>query len=89
MRAIILVLIALAAISWSSTPVDAGTWCATYRWGAVNCGYSSSEQCWATVRGIGGFCRPNPFNPFPGTAYGTSSGSWNSPSSSKRYQRAN
>jgi hypothetical protein len=30
----------------------------------------------ATVRGLGGFCRPNPF---PGTAYGTSSGSWNVP----------
>ncbi|MFL6821270.1 MAG: DUF3551 domain-containing protein [Xanthobacteraceae bacterium] len=86
MRAIILVVIALAAISSSSTAAGAGAWCATYRWGGVNCGYSSSEQCWATVRGIGGFCRPNPF---PGTAYGTSSGSWNSPSSSKRYQRAN
>ena len=85
MRAIILILIALIAISCSSTPAQAGAWCATYRWGGVNCGYSTSDQCWATVRGIGGFCRPNPF---PGTAYGTSSGSWNSPTPSKRYQRA-
>jgi Protein of unknown function (DUF3551) len=87
MRTIILVLITLSGISWwSTTPADAGAWCATYRWGGVNCGYASSEQCWATVRGIGGFCRPNPF---PGTAYGTSSGSWNSPGSSKVYRRAN
>jgi hypothetical protein len=85
MRTIILVLITLSGISWWSTPAGAGAWCATYRWGGVNCGYASSEQCWATVRGIGGFCRPNPF---PGTAYGTSSGSWNSPGSPKRYQRA-
>jgi uncharacterized protein DUF3551 len=83
MRAIILVLIALAGISLSIAHADAGTWCATYRWGGVNCGYSSSDQCWATVRGIGGSCRPNPF---PGTAYGTSAGSWNAPTS-KRYQR--
>ena len=38
----------------------------------------------ATVRGLGGFCQPNPF---PGTAYGTSAGSWNSPGAPRRYRR--
>jgi hypothetical protein len=76
MRTIVLVPIALARMSLISTFADAGTWCATYRLGSTNCGYSSSEECLATVRGLGGFCQPNPF---PGTAYGTSAGSWNPP----------
>jgi hypothetical protein len=85
MRTIVLVSIALAAMSLTSTYADAGAWCATYRRGVSNCGYSSMEQCLATVRGLGGFCRPNPF---PGTAYGTSSGSWNVPYAPRRYRRA-
>src|SRR5262249_24689402 len=46
------------------------SWCATYGKKGVNdnCSYSSFDQCWQTVWGLGGFCRPNPF---PGTAYGT------------------
>ena len=46
------------------------SWCATYPKQGLNdnCSYSSFDQCWATVLGRGGFCRPNPF---PGTAYGT------------------
>jgi hypothetical protein len=85
MRTIILILLALVGMSLTSTDADAGAWCATYRRGVSNCGYSSMEQCLATVRGLGGFCRPNPF---PGTAYGTSAGSWNLPGSPRRYQRA-
>src|SRR5215475_431412 len=85
MRTIVLVSLALAGISLTTTVADAGAWCATYRWGGTNCGYSSSDQCWATVRGIGGSCRPNPF---PGTAYGTSAGSWNATAAPRRYQRA-
>jgi len=80
----LLVVLALAAFSLTPTGADAGAWCATYRWGTTNCGYSSSDQCWASVRGVGGFCRPNPL---PGTAYGTSSGNWNAPNSPKRFQR--
>jgi Protein of unknown function (DUF3551) len=46
------------------------SWCATYPGKGINdnCGYSSFNQCYQTVLGLGGFCRPNPF---PGTAYGT------------------
>jgi Protein of unknown function (DUF3551) len=84
MRTIVLVSIALAGMSLTSTYADVGAWCASYRRGVSNCSYSSMDQCLATVRGLGGFCRPNPF---PGTAYGTSSGSWNVPDSPRRYRR--
>jgi Protein of unknown function (DUF3551) len=35
-------------------------WCArySYRDGAT-CGFTTFEQCMATIRGIGGFCEPN------------------------------
>jgi Protein of unknown function (DUF3551) len=85
MRTIVLGLLALAGISLTSTDADAGAWCASYRRGVSNCGYSSYEQCRATVLGLGGFCRPNPF---PGTAYGTGAGSWNTPGSPRRYRRS-
>src|SRR5262245_44381907 len=41
----------------------AGSWCATYPGKGINdnCGYSSYNQCYQTVLGLGGFCRPNPF----------------------------
>src|SRR5262249_27221419 len=47
-----------------------GSWCATYPRQGINdnCSYSSFDQCWQTVLGRGGFCKPNPF---PGTPYGT------------------
>ena len=83
MRTIVVVAIALAAMSLTSTFANAGTWCGTYKLGSTSCGYSSSEECLATVRGLGGFCQPNPF---PGTAYGTSAGSWNPPDSPRRYR---
>ena len=76
MRMIVLLLLALVGMSLTSTYADAGAWCASYRRGVSNCGYATQEQCLATVRGLGGFCRPNPF---PGTAYGTSAGSGISP----------
>jgi len=67
MRPIVLVAVALAGMSLTSTFADAGTWCGTFRLGSTSCGYSSSEECMATVRGLGGFCYPNPF---PGTPTG-------------------
>src|SRR5262245_41558806 len=76
MRSIVLVLLALVGMASTSTDADAGSWCANYRRGVSNCGYSSFEQCWATVRGLAGSCAPNPF---PGTAYGTGAGGWAAP----------
>jgi hypothetical protein len=85
MQTIIVFLLALIGTSFTSTDADAGSWCANYRRGVSNCTYSSYEQCWATARGLAAYCAPNPF---PGTAYGTSSGSWNTPDSPRRYRRS-
>jgi Protein of unknown function (DUF3551) len=74
MRTTGLVLISLATTVLTVTDAAAAQWCATYsRRGSENCGYATMEQCLAQVRGLGGWCRPNPF---PGTAFGTSSGTW-------------
>jgi hypothetical protein len=85
MRTIVLVAILLTGMSLTGTSADAGPWCGTFRLGGTSCGYSSSDECMATVRGLGGFCYPNPY---PGTAYGTSAGSWNPPDAPRRHRRA-
>jgi Protein of unknown function (DUF3551) len=40
-------------------------WCANYGGmgdgGGTNCGFSTLEQCRATISGVGGFCQQNPF----------------------------
>jgi hypothetical protein len=36
-------------------------WCANYRNGGSNCGFTTFEQCQATVSGVGGSCGPNQF----------------------------
>jgi uncharacterized protein DUF3551 len=53
--------VALAAIT---TPAQAQSypWCAYYGGrfgGASNCGFSTFQQCLATISGIGGYCQPN------------------------------
>lgn len=40
---------------------DPYKWCAAYRNGGTNCGFTTIEQCRATVGGVGGSCDPNPF----------------------------
>ena len=84
MRTVAVVFLALLGMALSNTSADAGAWCANYRRGVSNCGYSSFAQCWATVQGLGGYCAPNPF---PGTAYGSAAGSWNSRETFRRYRR--
>jgi uncharacterized protein DUF3551 len=53
-------------------PYDPYPWCAVYSGdasGASNCGFSTIEQCRATVSGIGGSCEPNQFyNPHPASS---------------------
>ena len=84
MRAIGLVLLSIAIMALLRTDADAKqrssaqgsqaagasrSWCAVHpRHGGENCGYTSFDQCWATIGAEGGWCRPNPF---PGTPYGT------------------
>jgi hypothetical protein len=40
-------------------------WCAHYggrdMGGAANCGFSTYQQCMATISGMGGYCAENPF----------------------------
>jgi Protein of unknown function (DUF3551) len=82
---ITLVTITLAMVVLAATDAVAGSWCAVYsgrKGGSENCTFSSQGQCYATVSGVGGWCRPNPF---PGTAFGTG-GTWGSgPSRQYRY----
>lgn len=40
---------------------DPYKWCAAYRNGCNNCGFTTIEQCRASVSGVGGFCQPNQF----------------------------
>ena len=44
----------------SSAHAD-GPWCTFYDASTYNCGFYSFEQCYETVRGVGGSCRPNFF----------------------------
>src|SRR2546429_8309004 len=84
MRTVVVVFLALLGMALSDTSADAGAWCANYRRGVSNCGYSSYAQCFATVQGLAGYCAPNPF---PGTAYGSSAGSWGGGGAPRRYRR--
>ncbi len=71
MRKLCSVLFALAALAAPTvfTPsaghADPYAWCAAYgggpNCGGRNCGFTTIEQCRATVSGIGGFCEPNLF----------------------------
>ena len=60
--ALVIVPAALSQTPASALPCDNTRWCAQYSGksgGATNCGFSSFEQCQASVSGIGGFCRPS------------------------------
>ena len=68
---------AIALLPGLTTPARAEIeypWCAQYgggdNGGGRNCGFSTLEQCRATVSGMGGFCEPNLF--YPGSASDTS-----------------
>ncbi len=63
MKALLLLTGILLAAAATRTPAEAQNypWCAYYsgRAGGTNCGFTSYEQCMATVSGIGGFCSVN------------------------------
>jgi hypothetical protein len=40
---------------------DPYKWCAAYQNGSNNCGFTTIEQCRASVSGVGGSCAPNQF----------------------------
>jgi hypothetical protein len=74
MRCIALIgIAAIASVPTLATPTRAGIeypWCPQYGGaddgGGRNCGFSTLEQCRATISGIGGSCEPNLF--YPGSA---------------------
>jgi Protein of unknown function (DUF3551) len=52
----------MAVVLGTTTARADGAWCAEYtRGGGTNCGFYTYGQCQATVSGVGGYCRPNPF----------------------------
>ncbi len=73
MKGLILTLGLFATAAMSATPAAAQNypWCALYSGGSVgggrNCGFTTFEQCMATVSGIGGSCFQNTqYQPPPG-----------------------
>ena len=64
MRLLLSILGVFAAVACFEKPAAAQTypWCAYYgpTFGATNCGFSTFQQCLATVSGIGGNCGANP-----------------------------
>jgi hypothetical protein len=64
MKALLFVIGIVAAAGALSTQAQAQNypWCANYSGrggGGTNCGFTSFEQCMATVSGLGGFCDRN------------------------------
>ena len=51
----------LFLVGGTGSGAQAAPWCAFYDPSTYNCGFHSFEQCLATVRGAGGWCRPNFF----------------------------
>jgi hypothetical protein len=51
----------LFLLGGTGTSANAAPWCAFYDASTYNCGFYSYEQCMATVRGTGGWCRQNFF----------------------------
>ncbi|HTV37788.1 MAG TPA: DUF3551 domain-containing protein [Xanthobacteraceae bacterium] len=64
MKALLFAIASVAAAAALSAPAEAQNypWCAYYggrEGGGTNCGFTTYEQCMATVSGIGGFCNRN------------------------------
>jgi hypothetical protein len=55
----------LAGAAFDTAKADPYRWCAQYMGGklggATNCYFVTLEQCRASVSGVGGYCRLNPF----------------------------
>lgn len=51
----------LFLIGGTGTSANAGSWCVFYDPSTYNCGFNTFQQCYATIQGAGGWCRPNFF----------------------------
>lgn len=66
MRYLVVMTLVVAASSFAPRGANAETyypWCAYYDAWSYSCGFTSFQQCLATVSGGGGACRPNPYAP--------------------------
>ena len=69
MRMFTILAVVTAALSLGANPAAAEgkvwPWCAYYNAWTYNCGFDTFQQCLATISGVGGFCRQNPYAPVP------------------------
>jgi predicted S18 family serine protease len=76
---IMILLAATTVLAAASAPAAAAQYCAFYTSDGGNCGFSSLQQCSATVSGVGGVCFVSPGEGFvaqrgvPATAMGSPS----------------
>ena len=67
MRKLAILALSLAAIGFAPRDAQAQgkywPWCAYYNAYTYNCGFATFQQCLATISGVGGFCRANPYPP--------------------------
>ena len=66
MRYVIAIALGIAASGIIPHGASAQTrypWCAYYDAWSYNCGFVTFQQCLATISGVGGACRPNPYGP--------------------------
>ena len=64
MRYVIVMALMVAASNFAPRGASAETyypWCAYYGPWSYNCGFTTFRQCLATISGVGGACRPNPY----------------------------
>jgi hypothetical protein len=62
MRTLLVLLATFAVTAGIGTPAQAQNypWCAQYSGlGGTNCGFTTFQQCMATLAGMGGFCNAN------------------------------
>jgi hypothetical protein len=64
---LVLSVIGVATMLATAAKAQNYPWCALYRDGVWNCGFTTFEQCQATDSGNGGFCiQNNTYQPPPG-----------------------
>ena len=51
----------LFLVGGTGTGAQAAAWCAYYDQSTYNCGFHTYQQCLDTIRGTGGWCRPNSY----------------------------
>ena len=59
----IAVVAAVNAMPGSASAQQYYPWCAWYDEWTYSCGFVTRAQCMATISGVGGICKPNPYPP--------------------------